>query len=126
MLRFLIQSHGFNFAVRMVSTLSVVTCIGSILLARPNPEHMHNHPEKWLSRATWVDYDAWRSATFLWFTASICFLFFGFYAVFFNLEEWAARNNVGIHEHSPPAQKGLRTYYLLVWKLEILLHFASY
>jgi len=59
----------------------------SFILARPNPQQQLRKPERWLSARTWVDTDAFKNASFRWFTCSILFLFFGFYAVFFNLEE---------------------------------------
>lgn len=65
--------------------------------------------------STWIDTGACRSPTFLSFTASICILFFGFYAVFFNLEEWAAQKDIGISGDPQPGERGLQTYYLLVW-----------
>jgi len=56
-------------------------------------------------------------------TASICFLFFGFYAVFFNLEEWAAREGLGYRDDTPSGfeislpnevkHDAIRTFYLL-------------
>lgn len=57
-------------------------------------------------------------------TAAICFLFFGFYAVFFNLEEWAARAGLGYRDDTPSGFKiglgsnevhhdAIRTFYLL-------------
>ena len=52
-------------------------------------------------------------------TASICFLFFGFYAVFFNLEEWAAAEGIGYKDNVDPNgsdrihDSAVRTFYLL-------------
>lgn len=98
----------------MVGTLVAVTCIVAVLLAVSNPTHQIRKPEKWLAVSTWIDSGACRQANFLWFTASICALFFGFYAVFFNLEEWAAQENIGISGDPQPGERGLQTYYLLV------------
>jgi len=114
MLRFLIRSHGFNFAVQMVGTLVLITCATAIVTVRPDPNHLPRKPEKWMRVRTWVDTSAFRHATFRWFTAAICFLFFGFYPVFFNLEEWAANKGVGIKGNPQPGERGLQTYYLLV------------
>ncbi|KAI7055387.1 hypothetical protein KC352_g44589, partial [Hortaea werneckii] len=47
MLKFLISSDGFNNAQRYVSTLTTATCILTIFIARPNPEHIVRKPEKW-------------------------------------------------------------------------------
>jgi hypothetical protein len=59
----------------------------SFILAKPNPQQQLRKPEKWLCARTWVDTQAFKNASFRWFTGSMLFLFFGFYAVFFNLEE---------------------------------------
>jgi MCP family monocarboxylic acid transporter-like MFS transporter 10 len=36
---------------------------------------------------TWVDTEAFKNPAWCWFTAAVAFMFFGFYPVFFNLEE---------------------------------------
>jgi MFS transporter, MCT family, solute carrier family 16 (monocarboxylic acid transporters), member 10 len=70
-----------------------------------------------------VDLRAYRYAPFAWLTASICFLFFGFYAIFFNLEEWAAATGLGYKDEIPGEpdiflpnevpKDAIRTFYLL-------------
>jgi MCP family monocarboxylic acid transporter-like MFS transporter 10 len=114
MLRFLIESQGFNNAVRYVATLLSVASFTAVLLARPNPAHTFRTPEKWMSKRTWVDTSAFRDAAFCSFTASICALFLGFYCVFFSLEEWAATTGVA-HKGAPPEgdKISLETYWLL-------------
>lgn len=92
MVKFLITEVGFNNAVRYNATLVGVTASISFLLAVPNPQHNFRRPEKWLQLDVWIDSHAFRDHAFNWFTAGICFVFFGFYAVFFNLEDWAAYN----------------------------------
>lgn len=47
MLKFLITETGFNNAQRYVATLTTVTAVLAILIARPNPEHQLRKPEKW-------------------------------------------------------------------------------
>lgn len=94
MTRYLINSMGFNNAVRMVATLVAVTAIFSVIFARPNPAHRHRKPPKWLALETWIDMDALHNKTFRYFTIAVAFLFFGFYPVFFNLEEVS-----GLHQH---------------------------
>lgn len=47
---------------------------------------MHE-PKKWLSKRTWFDTDVKSNKAFWWFTAAVAFMFFGFYPVFFNIEE---------------------------------------
>ncbi|KAI7085089.1 MFS general substrate transporter [Hortaea werneckii] len=122
MLKFLISSDGFNNAQRYVSTLTAATCILTIFIARPNPEHIVRKPEKWRF-GVFIDMHAFQNQAFNWMTASICFLFFGFYAVFFNLEEWAAREGLGYRDETPSGfniglenevhHDGIRTFYLL-------------
>lgn len=70
-----------------------------------------------------MDLHAYRCAPFARLTASICFLFFGFYAVFFNLEEWAAEAGLGYKDVIPGGpdislqkevpRDAVRTFYLL-------------
>jgi len=87
MTKLLITHVGFNKAVQYVAAVVCVTALLSFVLATPNPAHQHRQPERWLSRRTWVDTHAFKNAAFCWFMAAIAFLFFGFYAIFFNLEE---------------------------------------
>lgn len=87
MLRYLIDAVGFNDAVRYVATLTSVTCIYSFIFATPNPKHESHKPESWSAIRTWFDTDAFKCKAWCWFTAAVAFMFFGFYPVFFNLEE---------------------------------------
>jgi predicted MFS family arabinose efflux permease len=87
MTRYLIDSMGFNNAVRLVSTLVAVTSLFSLIFSRPNPEHTHPRPQSYRRLRTWIDPDAMNNKAFIWFTIAVAFLFFGFYPVFFNLEE---------------------------------------
>ncbi|TKX18907.1 MFS transporter-like protein 163 [Elsinoe australis] len=165
MLRFLIDSYGFNTAVRYITLLCFLTCLLSIFLIQPNPEHKlrplslrqspdytpppsrlpsiaehptttsssssstisapqpsTSSPSPILALKTWLDPVALRHPSFLLFTAAISMMFFGFYGVFFNLEEWAAQRRVGFKGATPPpcpadqpdcVTPGLRTYWLL-------------
>ncbi|PNS16129.1 Riboflavin transporter MCH5 [Sphaceloma murrayae] len=142
MLRFLIDQYGFNTAVRYITLLCFLTCLLAITLQRPNPAHqlrpLARRPVPTSSASppssapiaapifavkTWLDPLALRSTPFLLFTAAIAMMFFGFYGVFFNLEEWAAQKRVGFKGVAPPpcppeqatgcVTPGLRTYWLL-------------
>ncbi|KAF2717846.1 MFS general substrate transporter [Polychaeton citri CBS 116435] len=126
MTKFLIVAVGFNDAVRYVATVVTLTAFLAIFLARPNPEHIVRKPETWVKVSVWVDKHAFSNASFAWFTAGICFMFFGFYAVFFNLEEWAAAEGLGYKdaiEGVPEIEvtdweergrnRGIRTFWLL-------------
>lgn len=95
MVKTLIQEVGFNNAQRYTAALTAATCLLAIFLARPNPAHMFRKPETWKKVSVWVDTQAFRNHSFAWLCAAIAFLFFGFYAVFFNLEEWAAQTGIG-------------------------------
>lgn len=101
MTTFTIEKLGFNNAARAIAGVIGFTCLLSFLLATPNPAHQHRKPQKWLSRQVWVDPTAFRYQPFCWLTASICFVFFGFYAIFFNLEGWAAHHGFG-RRYQPP------------------------
>ncbi|XP_014553315.1 hypothetical protein COCVIDRAFT_29436 [Bipolaris victoriae FI3] len=121
MLRYLIDAVGFNDAVRYVATLTSVTCIFSFIFCTPDPDHEHHTPQTWCNIRTWVDMEAFRNKSWCWFTAGIAFMFFGFYPVFFNLEEWASVRGFGTRERvrSPiapknPTDQPLQTFWLLV------------
>ena len=102
MTTFTIEKLGFNNAVRAVAGVIGFTCLLSFLLATPNPAHPHRKPESgWISKSAWVDGNAFRYQPYCWLTASICIMFFGFYAIFFNLEGWAAHNGFG-RRYQPP------------------------
>jgi MCP family monocarboxylic acid transporter-like MFS transporter 10 len=87
MLRYLIEALGFNNAVRCVAGLTTITCLYSFIFCTPNPDHDHHEPKKWLAKRTWFDTDVKDNRPFWWFTAAVAFMFFGFYPIFFNLEE---------------------------------------
>lgn len=86
MTKFLIAKVGFNNAVRYVATVIAVTSILAVLIARPNPAHQSNKPSTLKDWRVFFDSSAFKNPSFVWLTASICFTFFGFYSVFFNLE----------------------------------------
>lgn len=87
MTRFLLKELGFQKAVCAVAGLASGTSYLAWLLAVPNPHHLYRKPEDWLRFSVWVDLHAFKDAAFNWFTAGVCFVFFGFYAVFFNFED---------------------------------------
>lgn len=123
MSRELIGRLGFNIATRWVATVITLTCVLAIFIARPNPEHITRKPDTWFSVKVFWDVNAFKNRGFAWLVASIAFLFFGFYAIFFNLEEWAvsagfgfrSTNSVGVNEGIPqtPASGQIATYWLL-------------
>lgn len=119
MARALITKVGFNKMQQCLSALTVLTSILACFLARPNPGHQFRKPPKWSVSVFW-DKSAFKHPPFMWLTASISILFFGFYAVFFNLEEWADSTGVGYKGDTPPAfdtgssrEMPMRTAYLL-------------
>ncbi|KAF2085415.1 MFS general substrate transporter [Saccharata proteae CBS 121410] len=125
MLRFLITSLGFPNAVRCVAGLIGLTALFSCIFATPNPAHVVRKPKTWFDHAVWFDYTAFKYKPFVFQTAAISFLFLGFYAVFFNLEEWSAKSGFGYKEGisrtsaSDPNNSdedltaGIATYWLL-------------
>ncbi|KAH8726638.1 major facilitator superfamily domain-containing protein [Phaeosphaeriaceae sp. PMI808] len=104
MLRYLIEILGFTNAVRCVASLTTIICIFSFIFATPNPTHSHHEPKSWVSKSTWFDPEAKSNGAFWWFTASVAFLFFGFYPIFFNIEEWAAFSGYGTRDRVGAAQ----------------------
>lgn len=123
MLRLLIERHGFNLAVVFEGIVICGTSALAILIARPNPEHVIRKPEKWMDLRVFWDTKAFRNRSFAFMVASISFLFFGFYCIFFNLEEWAVAEGFGYRSTAadganadlphPEAQGKVRTMYLL-------------
>jgi MFS transporter, MCT family, solute carrier family 16 (monocarboxylic acid transporters), member 10 len=82
----LLKIVGFNNAVRVDAAIATATSLFAWTFAVRNPQHPLRKPERWLALDTWVDRQAWRNKAFCWFVAAIALMFFGFYAVFFNLE----------------------------------------
>lgn len=123
MAKFLLVEVGFNDSTRYVAAVTTLTSALAILIARPNPAHQLRKPHTWVDFRVFVDLHAYRYPPFAWLTASICFLFFGFYAVFFNLEEWAAAAGLGYKDEIPGGpdislqhevpKDAVRTFYLL-------------
>jgi MCP family monocarboxylic acid transporter-like MFS transporter 10 len=95
MLRYLIESLDFVRAVRCVAGLTTITCLYSFIFATPNPAHDHHEPKSWASKRTWFDTDVKDNRAFWWFTAAVAFMFFGFYPVFFNVEEVCSVTIIG-------------------------------
>lgn len=89
MFKFLILDLNFPNTARCVAAVTTASSILAIIIASPNPEFGIRIPERW-SFSVFVDWSAFKNAGYSWFCAAICWMFFGFYAVFFNLEEWAA------------------------------------
>ncbi|KAF2122041.1 major facilitator superfamily domain-containing protein [Lophiotrema nucula] len=120
MTRYLIDAMGFNDAVRLVAAVVTVTSIFSLIFATPNPVHVHPRPQSYRALGTWIDKDALKNTTFIWFSAAVAFLFFGFYPVFFNLEEWAAVSGYGTRNGSRAPvkvvnfdERPIQTFWLL-------------
>ena len=93
MTRYLIDALGFVKAVRLVATLVAITSIFSLVFSTPSPKHTHPRPQSYLALKTWVDVEAFKNKAFVWFMLAVSFLFFGFYPVFFNLEEVCEGNH---------------------------------
>lgn len=116
-IRYLEASLGFANAVRVIGGMLCVITLLAAALAIPCPDfHFRPKPASYLKLSVWIDSSALRSRVFLAFTAGIGFVFLTYYAVFFNLEEWAAHTGVGYKSATPPADftgPALRTWYLL-------------
>ena len=123
MAKILLVETGFNESTRYVAAVITVTSALAIVIARPNPDQLIRRPDTWVDLRVFVDTQAFHYAPFAWLTASICVMFFGFYCVFFSLEEWAAAAGLGykdkipggsdvILQHEVP-KDAVRTFYLL-------------
>ncbi|KAF2470473.1 MFS general substrate transporter [Lindgomyces ingoldianus] len=120
MTRYLIDALGFNSAVRCIAGLVTLTSIFSLIFSIPNPTHTHPRPQSYRKLRTWIDTDAFTNKAFCWFMTAVSFLFFGFYPIFFNLEEWAAVSGYGTRDGIPTpvkvidsSNKPLQTFWLL-------------
>jgi len=116
-IRYLNTALGFANAVRVIGGMLFVITLLAAVLAIPNPDFTFRpRPQSYFKVSVWIDSSAFRSRVFVSFTAGICFVFLTYYAVFFNLEEWAAYSGVGFKSATPPPGfklPGLRTWYLL-------------
>lgn len=123
MIKHLIALVGFHVAQRYVSILTAVTSISAAALAIPNPDRVIRIPKKWASTRTFVDTDCFKRKPSLGLVVGICLLFTGFYAVFFNLEDWAADTGLGLRDETPSTEDitlkhevpgdAIRTFWLL-------------
>jgi MFS family permease len=123
MTKFLIQSHGFNLAARYVAIVVCLTAALAVIIARPNPAHQIRKPDTWFKLSIFWDTHAFQNRAYSFLVASIAFLFFGFYAVFFNLEEWAVNEGFGYRKaintglnagiEAKPARNSIETFWLL-------------
>ncbi|CAK1359465.1 hypothetical protein CB0940_05667 [Cercospora beticola] len=124
MTKFLIDSSGFNAAARWVSLVVFLTSCLAFACANPNPKHIIRKPDDWMRWDVFVDSHAFRNKSYASFVAAIAFLFLGFYAIFFNLEEWAFSNGIGFRRSTgavglnaglpeKPADGKIETFWLL-------------
>ncbi|KAF2099966.1 MFS general substrate transporter, partial [Rhizodiscina lignyota] len=132
MMKFLLAAIGFKKMTACIGALSFLLCAFAVVFAQPPAkwfEEKKTKPEKWLEVETFFDPSAFKNAAFRWCVASVTLMFFGFYAVFFNLEEWAAVEGYGkkdavpgvIDEVTTPSHQeidrgsddAIRTFYLL-------------
>lgn len=115
MVRELIEQLGWQKAVQATAALTSVTALFSAICAQPNPKHPLNNGDnnKWLSVRRWVDPPAFKFSPFNWFCAAIALMFFGFYAVFFNLEEWALHKQLGKTNERGPLDHQVPVFYYL-------------
>lgn len=123
MLKHLLAANGFHKAQRFVSILTAVTCVIGASLAVPNPDRVIRVPKRWTNFRTFVDPECFKRRSSLGLIVAICLLFTGFYAVFFNLEDWAADTGLGRKDQVPDSEDitlahevkydAIRTFWLL-------------
>ena len=119
-IKFLIANFGFPTAVRyftiMVSGTTAIAFLGGI----PNPAIAKRPlgPVFWPS--TWIDEAAARNRVFWWYTASVFFIFMGYYALPFLVTIWAQKKGLGTIEDvaagtgEMPGDSGFRSFWFLV------------
>ncbi|QIX00233.1 hypothetical protein AMS68_005750 [Peltaster fructicola] len=123
MLKHLIAIVGFHTAQRYVSILTALTSLSAAALAIPNPDRVIRIPKSWTSTRTYIDGECFRRGSSLGLVVAIGLLFTGFYAVFFNLEDWAADTGLGRMDETPNTEDitlkhevdndAIRTFWLL-------------
>ena len=117
--KFGVAKNGFPSAVRYLAIVVGGTSFIAFFCANPNPTHPLRVPEKWLRSEVWVDKTAFHRHSYSWFVATMCFVFLGFYPIFFNLEDWVQWRHIGVKEDTPrgkgvlPGDGGFRTFYFL-------------
>ncbi|SLM38872.1 Major facilitator superfamily domain, general substrate transporter [Lasallia pustulata] len=119
MFKFLVARGSFPIAVRYLAILVGCTSFIAFLCAIPNPALILRIPDKWLAYEVWFDKSAFHRPPYPWFVAAMCFVFLGFYPIFFNLEDWAQWKGIGIKEDIANGtgglhgESGFRTFYFL-------------
>lgn len=123
MLKHLIALVGFHAAQRYVSILTAFTAFLAAVLAVPNPDRVIRIPKSWTSTRTYIDGECFRRGASLGLVIGIGLMFTGFYAVFFNLEDWAADTGMGARDSTPNTEDitlkhevpndAIRTFWLL-------------
>lgn len=119
MFKILVAKDGFPTAVRYLAILVGGTSFIAFVCAVPNPTLALRVPEKWLKYEVWVDQTAFHRRPYRWFVAAMCFVFLGFYPIFFQLEDWAQWKGIGIKEDIANGtgglhgESGFRTFYFL-------------
>ena len=86
-LRECLEKYDFRIACIVVGGFSLGTMIFALVFATPNPDHPKSKSSNWGSMSTWIDVEAFGNPAWVWFTLAVAFMFFGFYPVFFNIEE---------------------------------------
>ena len=88
MVKFLLSEHGFKRAVMAyAAVIGGSSLFAFVVLLKKNPNHIYRKPEHWGDLKVWIDVHAFQDPAFCWLTAGVCWMFFGFYSVFFNLED---------------------------------------
>ena len=119
MFKFIVARDGFPNAVRYLAILVGGTSFIAFLCAIPNPTLALRVPPSWLALDVWVDKSAFHRTPYPWFVAAMCWVFLGFYPIFFNLEDWAQWKGIGIKEDIADGtgglngESGFRTFYFL-------------
>ena len=117
--KYVLADYGFATAVRYFSIVVGVTSFIAVFCANPNPAAVIRVPEKWLKAEVWFDKTAFDRRPYVWFVATMCLVFLGFYPVFFNLERWAQWKHIGVKEDLAggtgglAGESGFRTFYFL-------------
>ncbi|EMD00011.1 hypothetical protein BAUCODRAFT_30450 [Baudoinia panamericana UAMH 10762] len=127
MTRYLIEQASFRVASLSVAAVMTFLAALATFIAKPNTaprrgsleKDMDNTPEKqelWRAITGAWDRHALKDSRFVWVSASTACIFLGFYAIFFNIEDWAAYTGVAYREATRPSTSfadAIKTFLLL-------------
>lgn len=85
--KYLLEDLPFRYVAMCDAAIVCATAIFAWIFAAPKKPFKARKPESWLTVNAWIDPHAYHNPSWWLFTIGVAFLFLGFYAIFFNIEE---------------------------------------